>query len=44
VIARGLALAAQAISSAGGQAASGNILTDGAVVLGTWSYTAQAPS
>jgi hypothetical protein len=44
VIARGLALAAQAISSAGGQAASGNITTDGAVVIGTWAYTAQALS
>jgi hypothetical protein len=44
VIARGLALAAQAISGAGGQAASGNITTDGAVVLGTWTYTPQATS
>jgi hypothetical protein len=38
-IARGLALAAQAIQSAGGQQTSGNIATDGAVVIGSWTYS-----
>jgi hypothetical protein len=44
IVARGLALAAQAISSAGGQTTSGNILNDGATVIGTWTYTPQASS
>ena len=43
IVARGLALAAQAISGAGGQSASGNII-DAGVTLGTWTYTAQAAS
>lgn len=43
-IARGLALAAQAIQSAGGQQTSGNIATDGAVVIGSWVYSPQATS
>jgi hypothetical protein len=43
IVARGLALAAQAISGAGGQQTSGNI-ADAGVVLGTWTYTAQASS
>jgi hypothetical protein len=41
-VARGLALAAQAIKSAGGQQTSGNIATDGAVVIGNWTYVPQA--
>ena len=40
-IARGLALASQAIQSAGGQQTSGNIATDGAVVIGR-VYSPQA--
>jgi hypothetical protein len=43
-IARGLALAIQAIQSAGGQQLSGNIATDGAVVIGSWVYSPQASS
>ena len=44
IVARGLALASQAIQSAGGQVTSGNILNDGATVIGTWTYTPQAGS
>jgi hypothetical protein len=44
VVARGLALASQAIAGAGGQVTSGNILNDGATVIGTWTYTPQAAS
>jgi len=44
VIARALDLAEQAVRSAGGSVTSGNILTDGAVLLGTWTYTPQASS
>jgi hypothetical protein len=44
IVARGLALAATAIQSAGGQTTSGNILNDGATVIGTWTYTPQAGS
>jgi hypothetical protein len=44
LIARALTLAAQDIRSSGGAKTSGNILTDGAVVLGSWSYVAQATS
>jgi hypothetical protein len=43
IVARGLELAAQAIRSAGGQTASGNI-TDAGVTLGSWTYTAVASS
>jgi hypothetical protein len=43
-IARGLALAAQAIQAAGGQTTSGSIATDGAVIIGSWTYTPQAAS
>jgi hypothetical protein len=43
VIARGLALASQAIQGAGGQQTSGNI-TDAGVLLGSWAYTPQASS
>jgi hypothetical protein len=43
VIARALDLAENAIRSAGGQTASGNI-TDAGVTLGTWTYTPQASS
>ena len=42
--ARACELAAQAIRSAGGATASGNILDSGAVVIGTWTYTAVAPN
>lgn len=42
--ARGLALASQAMKSAGGQKLSGNIATDGAVVIGSWIYSPQAAS
>ena len=42
VIARALRLAEQAICGANGQQTSGNIATDGATVIGTWSYTPQA--
>jgi hypothetical protein len=44
IVARGLALASQAIQAAGGQTTSGNILNDGATVIGTWTYTPQAAS
>jgi hypothetical protein len=44
VVARGLELAAQAIRGAGGQVTSGDILNDGAAVIGTWSYITQAGS
>jgi hypothetical protein len=37
-------LAAQAIRSAGGATASGNITDTGAAVIGTWAYTAVAPN
>ena len=43
-VARGLALASQPIQSAGGQQTSGNIATDGAVVIGIWTYTPVATS
>jgi hypothetical protein len=42
IVARGLELAAQAIRSAGGASASGNILDTGAAVIGSWTYTAVA--
>jgi hypothetical protein len=44
LIARALDLAAHDIRRNGGAKTSGNILGDGAVVLGTWTYTAQAAS
>ena len=44
VIARALNLAETAVRSAGGQQASGNINTDGGVLLGSWTYTSQASS
>ena len=44
VIARALDLAEAAIRGAGGQTASGNIIGDGGVTLGTWTYVAQASS
>ena len=43
VISRAVALADTAIRSAGGQSASGNII-DAGVLLGSWTYTAQASS
>jgi hypothetical protein len=44
LIARACELAGHAIRSAGGATASGNITDTGAVVLGTWVYTAVAPN
>ena len=44
VIARALRLAEQAICGANGQQTSGDIATDGAVVIGTWVYSPQASS
>ena len=44
LVARACELAGQAIRSAGGATASGNILDSGAVVIGTWTYSAVAPS
>jgi hypothetical protein len=44
LISRALHLAASDIRSAGGKKTSGNIVDTGAVVLGTWTYTAQASS
>lgn len=44
LIARALALAAHEIHRNGGAKVSGDILTDGAVVLGNWVYTPQSSS
>jgi hypothetical protein len=44
VVARALELAAHAIRKAGGATTSGNIIADGGVTVGTWTYTAQASS
>jgi hypothetical protein len=44
LIARALALAAGDIRRSGGAKTSGNILNDGATVIGTWTYTPQASS
>jgi hypothetical protein len=44
LIARACQLAAQAIRSAGGATASGNITNTGAAVIGSWAYTAVAPN
>jgi hypothetical protein len=44
VIARALRLAEQAICGANGHQTSGDIATDGATVIGSWKYTAQASS
>jgi hypothetical protein len=44
VVARALELAAQSIRMAGGAATSGNIIADGGVTIGSWTYTAQASS
>jgi hypothetical protein len=41
-IARALRLAEQAICSANGQQTSGNIINDGATVIGSWVYSPQA--
>jgi hypothetical protein len=43
-VARGLSLAAQAISQAGGTATAGNILDDGAKLIGSWTFTPAASS
>jgi hypothetical protein len=44
LVARACQLAAQAIRSAGGATASGNITDTGAAVIGSWAYTAVAPN
>ena len=44
LIARALDLAANDIRRNGGAKTSGNIIGDGGVTLGTWTYTAQAAS
>jgi hypothetical protein len=44
IVARGLELAAEAIRSAGGASASGNIIDTGAAVIGSWVYTPVASS
>jgi hypothetical protein len=44
LIERALALAVQSIRAAGGVTTSGNIMNDGATVIGTWTYTPQATS
>ena len=44
LIERALALAVQSIRAAGGVTTSGNIMNDGATVIGTWTYTPQAAS
>jgi hypothetical protein len=41
-IERALALAVQDVRAAGGAKTSGNIATDGAVVIGSWVYSPQA--
>jgi hypothetical protein len=42
VIARALRLAEQAICSTNGQQTSGDIMTDGATVIGSWKYSPTA--
>ena len=44
LIQRALQLAAIEIRSNGGKKTSGNIMDDGAKLLGSWTYTAQASS
>lgn len=44
LISRALHLAASDIRSAGGKKTSGNILSDGATVIGSWTYTPVATS
>jgi hypothetical protein len=44
LIDRALVLAKMDVRSNGGKKTSGNIVTDGAVVIGTWTYTPQAAS
>jgi hypothetical protein len=41
-IERALALAVQDVRAAGGAKTSGNIINDGAVVIGSWVYSPQA--
>ena len=43
-IERALALAVQDVRSAGGAKTSGNIINDGATVIGNWTYLPQAAS
>jgi hypothetical protein len=44
LIQRALNIAEQNIRAPGGSQTSGNILGDGGVLLGTWTYTPQASS
>jgi hypothetical protein len=44
IVQRALDIAESQIRSAGGAVASGNIMGDGQVLLGTWTYTAVASS
>ena len=41
---RGAELAASAVRRAGGAATSGNMISDGGVSIGSWTYTPQAAS
>ena len=40
--ARSAIFAAHDVQKAGGQATSGNVVMDGGIVIGSWSYTPQA--
>jgi hypothetical protein len=42
MVARALEIAAHQIRAAGGASASGTMTGDGAVTLGSWTYTAEA--
>jgi hypothetical protein len=44
IVHRALTLAMQDFRSAGGKKVTGNIVGDGAAILGTWTYTPQATS
>jgi hypothetical protein len=43
-IERALALAVQDVRATGGAKTAGNIINDGATVIGSWTYTPQAAS
>jgi hypothetical protein len=44
LIERAVALAVQDVRAAGGAKTAGNIMNDGATVIGSWTYTPQAGS
>jgi hypothetical protein len=44
IVHRALDLAKQDFRSSGGKKTSGNIINDGATVIGSWTYTPQASS